>query len=103
MSKPQGEGLFKKKVVADLKAAFGDDIDLVATQERARKGVADLLICLKGTSIRDELKVDGEVPTKLQQLKLDRHARAGGLSLSSTPATWPAHFALLKERFGAKK
>jgi hypothetical protein len=49
------------------------------------------------------LKCDGEKPTKLQQLKLDRHARAGGLSFSSTPAAWPAHLAILKERFGAKK
>lgn len=95
----QGEGKFKQKVVRDLKAAFGDDIDVTVTQERARKGVSDLVICLKGTSIRNELKVNGKEPTPLQQLKLDRHARAGGLSLSSTPATWPAHLALLKDRF----
>lgn len=99
----QREGVFKKKVVADLRATFGDDIDIVGTQERARKGVADLLICLKGTSIRNELKLDGEVPTPLQQLKLDRHARAGGLSMASTPAVWPSHLALLKERFGASR
>lgn len=98
----QAEGLFKKEVCRDLKDAFGDDIDFVATQERARKGVPDLVICLKGTSIRNELKLDGEVPTKLQQLKLDRHARAGGLSLSSTPRTWPMHLKLLKDRFGAR-
>lgn len=99
----QQEGVFKKKVVIDLKAAFGDDIDITVTQERARKGVSDLVICLKGTSVRDELKVNGEKPTVLQQLKLDRHARAGGLSLSSTPETWPSHLALLKERFGSRK
>ncbi len=99
----QREGVFKKKVVADLKATFGDDIDMVVTQEKARKGVADLVICLKGTSIRNELKVEGKLPTPLQQLKLDRHARAGGLSLSSTPSSWPSHLALLKERFGAKR
>lgn len=102
MSRPQGEGVFKKRVVADLKAAFGQDIDITVTQERARKGVSDLIICLKGCSIRNELKVDGQVPTQLQQLKLDRHARAGGLSFSSTPSTWPVHLNLLKERFGAK-
>jgi hypothetical protein len=96
----QKEGSFKTAVVKDLREAFGEDIDLTVTQERARKGVSDLVICLKGVSIRDELKLDGEVPTKLQQLKLDRHARAGGLSLSSTPSTWPSHLALLKERFG---
>lgn len=98
----QAEGKFKQKVVADLKAAFGDDIDILATQERGRRGVPDLLICLKGYSIYNELKDTGKEPTKLQQLKLDRHARAGGLSLSSTPESWPAHLALLKDRFGAK-
>ena len=95
----QKEGAFKKRVGEELKKTFGDDIDFVATQERGRKGVADLIICLKGQSIRNELKCDGEVPTKLQQLKLDRHAKAGGISMSSTPATWPAHLAILKERF----
>lgn len=102
MSKQQGEGKFKVRVVKDLKAAFGPDIDVTVTQERARKGVSDLIICLKGYSIRNELKKNGEIPTKLQQLKLDRHAQAGGLSFSSTPETWPVHLALLKDRFGAK-
>jgi hypothetical protein len=102
MSRPQGENVFKKRVVKELKETFGDSIDILGTQERARKGVADLVICLKGISIRNELKIDGEAPTKLQQLKLDRHSRAGGLSLSSTPNDWPDHLALLRERFGAK-
>jgi hypothetical protein len=97
----QMEGRFKKEVIRDLKDAFGDSIDILVTQERGRKGVSDLVICLKGTSIRNELKVDGKEPTKLQQLKLDRHARAGGLSFSSTPTTWPTHLTLLKDRFGA--
>lgn len=97
----QPEGKFKQRVVEDLKKAFGIDIDILSTHERARKGVADLVVCLKGHSIRNELKVDGKIPTKLQQLKLDRHSRAGGLSISSTPMTWPKHLELLKERFKA--
>lgn len=95
----QEEGKFKVAVVADLKEDWGHNIDILGTAERARKGVADLRMCLKGHSICNELKKDGEVPTRLQQLKLDRHERAGGLSLSSTPSTWPSHRALLKERF----
>ena len=99
----QGEGSFKQKVVRELRETFGADIDVLVTQERGRHGVADLVICLKGVSIRNELKITGESPTKLQQLRLDQHARAGGLSFSSTPATWPMHLAILKDRFGAKK
>lgn len=96
----QREGVFKTKVVKELKEDFGDSIEITVTAERGRKGVADLIICLKGFSIRNELKVDGKQPTKLQQLKLDRHSRAGGLSFSSTPSTWPMHRELLRERFG---
>lgn len=99
----QAEGVFKTRVTRDLKDDWGSDIEILATQERGRKGVADLVVCLKGTSIRIELKVDGEVPTKLQQLKLDRHAVAGGLSFYSTPPMWDNHRTLLRERFGYEK
>ena len=98
----QGEGVFKTKVTKELREIFGEDVDILVTSERGRKGVADLIICLQGISIRNELKIDGQVPTKLQQLKLDRHHRAGGISLSSTPSTWPMHLAILKERFAKK-
>lgn len=98
----QAEGSFKEKVVAQLKEVFGDSIDILVTQERGRKGVADLIICLHGDSIRQELKVDGEKPTKLQQHKLDKHTRAGGLSFFSTPSTWPQQLATLKEKYARK-
>lgn len=99
----QAEGSFKERVQKDLRELFGQDIEILATQERGRKGVADLIICLYGDSIRQELKVDGEKPTKLQQHKLDRHTRAGGLSFYSTPSTWPGQLATLKEKYARKK
>ena len=98
MSK-QGEGIFKAKVVADLKATFGDKINILVTQEVARKGVPDLIMCLYGDSIHNELKLDGSRPTPLQQLQLDRHVRAGGFSMASTPSTWKMHLETLKERY----
>lgn len=98
----QKEGRFKQKAVKDLKEAFGDDIFIIVTQERGRKGVADLVFCLRGQSVHNELKLDGQKPTKLQQLRLDQHAKAGGLSMASTPENWPMHFSLLKARFGNK-
>lgn len=99
----QDEGVFKERVMRDLKDDWGDDIDILATQERGRKGVADLVICLRAVSIRIELKVDGEKPTKLQQLKLDRHDKAGGLSFYSTPCMWDTHRNVLRHRFGYEK
>ena len=94
----QSEGTFKQRVVRELKEFYGEDIDILTTQERARKGVSDLVICLNGESIRLELKVDGERPTPLQQHRLNRHSKAGGYSFWSTPSRWPSQFETLKER-----
>lgn len=101
MSK-QREGVFKRKVVVDYKKAFGEHVDILVTQERGRVGVADLVICLFGDSIRQELKIDGEKPTKLQQHKLDQHTKAGGLSVHSTPSTWPVQLISLKEKYAKR-
>jgi hypothetical protein len=83
----------------DLRADWEHHIDILATQERGRKGVPDLIICLKGRSIKMELKVEGEQPTKLQRLKLEQHHIAGGLSMHVMPSTWPFQRAVLKDCF----
>lgn len=101
MSK-QTEGVFKKRVVADYKKTFGDHVDILVTQERGRVGVADLVICLFGDSVRQELKIDGEKPTKLQQYKLDQHTKAGGLSFYTTPKTWGVQLTSLKEKYAKR-
>lgn len=98
----QAEGVFKTRVMRDLKDDWGDDIDILATQERGRKGVPDLVICLKGHSIKMELKVDGEEPTPLQAHTLKRHTKAGGLSLWTTPGRWELQRDVIRERFGFK-
>jgi hypothetical protein len=92
------ETQFKEQVQRDLK-----DMDpngyYLKTQERGRKGVPDMLICLQGDFVAIELKRDGEVPTKLQQLQLDKISRANGTAFAASPETWDAQLAILKGRY----
>lgn len=95
----QREGLFKRKVVRDLVDDYGQDIKILVTQERGRSGVLDLNICLFGDHIEIELKTDGNKPTKLQQVSIDRVIRAGGLAFFTTPSEWEGHRAVLRDRY----
>ncbi len=98
MSK-QEEAKFKAKVQKDLECAFGDDVFILATQELARKGVLDLIICLLGDYITIELKLDGEKPTPLQNVNLLKAIKAGGRAFFSTPTAWPQHLAILEQEY----
>ena len=89
----QGESKFKERVLKDLKKV--PNLYVLKTQERSRRGVPDLLICHKGKFIAIELKVDGEKPTKLQDIKLKEIRLAGGLSFSTTPSQWESHLEML--------
>lgn len=95
----QREGLFKRKVVRDLIDDYGDDIKVLATQERGRNGVLDLNICLFGDHIEIELKVDGCKPTKLQQVNIEKVIRAGGMAFFTTPSEWAHHREILRSKY----
>ena len=87
------EGKFKEKVLKDLRSV--EQLYVLKTQEMARRGVPDLLICYKGKFIAIELKVDGAKPTKLQDIKLNEIRLAGGLSFSTTPSQWDSHLEMM--------
>lgn len=89
------ETKFKERVQKDLAKLIS--CYSLKTQERARRGVPDLLICLKGRYVAIELKVDGETPTLLQTYVIQRIRAAGGIAFSSTPSQWDEHYAMLKE------
>lgn len=95
----QREGVFKKKVVRDLNDDYGQDIKVLVTQERGRNGVLDLHICLFGDHIEIELKVDGQKPTKLQQVNIDKVIRAGGMAFFTTPSEWDHHREILRAKY----
>lgn len=97
----QSEGNFQKRVLRDLKKL--GHCYFLKTQEKARKGVPDLIICLKGRFIAIELKREGEEPTELQEYVLDKILRAGGAAMPATPSTWPAIYSwLLQEDHHAR-
>ncbi len=90
----QNETKFKEKVLRDLKKI--PQCYVLKTQERARKGVPDLLVCLRGKFIAIELKVDGEEPEEIQRVTLEKIQSADGLAFWSTPSRWAAHHRMLK-------
>jgi hypothetical protein len=93
MSQP--ETLFKQRVLKDLDKIKGCWV--LKTQERARHGVPDLLICLRGKFVAIELKIDGEYPTPLQDEILERIQAASGTAFFTTPTLWKTHQAMLQE------
>ncbi len=98
MSK-QGETKFKEKVIKDLEHTFGENIKILKTQERGRRGVLDLIICLFGDYIDIELKIVGKVPDPLQKINIEKTIRAGGYSFWTDPEQWPHHFEVLKSEY----
>ncbi len=101
MSK-QGETKFKERVIRDLKAYYKDNIKITKTQQRAQRGLPDLLICLLGDYIEMELKIDGEKPEPLQEVNLERTIKAGGFAFWTCPIQWDTHFATIKDRYVLK-
>jgi Holliday junction resolvase len=49
------------------------------TSGKPRRGVPDLLICVRGRLVGMEVKRPGQQPTKLQEHELERIAQSGGV------------------------
>lgn len=90
----QGETKFKERVLKDLKKL--ERIWYKKLQERSRRGILDILICLKGRFIVIELKIDGEVPTPLQKNTAKEISHAGGITFAATPSSWEQDYEILK-------
>ncbi len=96
ISSPISEAKFQKKVLADLKEL--ESCYVLKTSERARRGVPDLLICLKGEFIAIELKREGAKPDPLQLHVLKKIAAAHGTSFVAYPSSWDSCFQILKQK-----
>ncbi len=68
-----------------------------SVQQIALRGDADICLCIWGRYVALELKSDGNEPSPLQQYKLDRITKAGGLALVSDPIRWPQIKQILSE------
>lgn len=99
----QEEGKFKQKVIKALEECYGKNIKILATQERGRNGVLDLHICLFGSHMEIELKVDGKAPTRLQKINIDKCIKAGGYAFFTTPSTWDHHFSVIRNKWSSTR
>lgn len=70
----------KDKVVAQLKA-LGAYYFYPVTGGFGASGVPDIIVCYKGRFFGLECKANGNKPTKLQQLNIDKINDAGGIAL----------------------
>lgn len=70
----------KDKVVAQLKA-LGAYYFYPVTGGFGASGVPDIIVCYKGRFFGLECKANGNKPTKLQQLNIDKINSAGGIAL----------------------
>lgn len=80
------ETKFQNRVLKDLKKL--DNLWVLKTQEKTRKGVPDLLICAKGKFVAIELKSKNKSPDQLQQFELSCIKAAMGVALVAYPDNW---------------
>ena len=82
----QDETKLKNKVLPLLKSI--PKTWVLKTQEVARSGVPDILLCLKGEFIAIELKTDTGILSKLQAYNLKKINDSGGLGIVMTPSNF---------------
>lgn len=88
------ESAFQKKVLKDL--ATLKESWVLKTQERGRRGVPDIHVCIKGRAVWIELKTDTGKIAPLQMLTLSKIEAAGGLAFVARPSSWQQQFWLLQ-------
>ena len=74
------EKLVKNKVVAQLKM-LGAYYFYPVTGGYGASGVPDIIVCYKGRFIGIECKANGNIPTPLQQMNLEKIAAQGGIAI----------------------
>jgi hypothetical protein len=70
----------KAKVVAQLKM-LGAYYFYPVTGGYGASGVPDIIVCYKGRFIGIECKANGNIPTPLQQMNLEKIAAQGGIAI----------------------
>lgn len=91
----QDETKFKEKVQTDLDKL--PKTEYMKTQERGRKGVPDMFVCINGQMVVMELKIPGEELEPLQEVTLNRWEKSGAMAFRTDSELWPYHYEVLKE------
>lgn len=94
MKKPETK--FKERVLKDLKS-LGTCCYVLKTQERSRRGVPDIFMCLNGDFYGIELKTNEGKVDKLQEMTLLAISNAGGVAVVTTPDQWEKHFGIIRQ------
>lgn len=90
------ETKFQKKVLSDLKKL--SNVWILKTQERARKGVPDILLCCNGTFVALELKSSAKSKiSPLQKFEINYIQACGGLGWIVHPDNWGQIYTRIKD------
>ena len=99
MPRVNPETKFKMRVLQDLNSlrnSLDEKPYVLKTQEVAKRGVPDILMCWKGNFIAIELKVDSPL-SMLQKYNLDLIDKNSGVAFVATPDNWKKIFQEIKE------
>jgi len=96
MTSKKSETKFKEVVQKDLRLL---GCWFFKTQERSRRGIPDIIACMRGVFIAIELKDEGKKLDTLQEYTLNNIALAGGIAIWTTPSMWPYHLDGLRALF----
>ncbi len=91
----QKETAFKKKVLLRLKQV--KKCWYLKTQEVARSGTPDILLCVNGFFVAIELKTSEGVLSELQKYNLEKIKASGGQSFVISPLNIDEHISFLKD------
>lgn len=91
----QPETVFKEKVQADCDTLV--NVWYFKTQERAIRGILDIIMCLNGWFIAIELKTESGDTEPLQDYNIFKIQKKGrGIAFVATPSTWQKQFEKLQ-------
>lgn len=76
------ESVFQKNVIKLVESVGGYVIKTHVSAYQSQ-GEPDLVCCYKGYFVAFELKVPGNKPSKLQELKIKQIQRAGGIAITA--------------------
>ena len=91
----KAETVFKERVKKDLEKL--PKTWFVKIQQTTIRGIPDYLLCINGTFVALELKIETGELSKLQDWNLQGIAHAGGMAIVVSPDHWYDVYDLLKE------
>jgi hypothetical protein len=89
------EKQFQEKVKEDLRLL--PETYFLKTQERGRRGVPDILACIRGKFVAIELKAETGRLAPIQKNTLEKIAMSGGIAFVAKPSTWEMQLRMLSD------